>query len=341
MRALVYRGPGSMPLEARPDPVAGPGEVVVAIRASGICGSDVHGFVGATGRRRVGVVMGHEASGDVLEVGDGATSFEPGDRVVLRSILACGRCDRCHHGQPNLCLQRQGMGMHFDGAYADRIVVPESVVVALPDALSYEEGSIVEPLAVAMHAVNITPIALLDVVVIVGAGPVGLLALLAARRRGAGSVIVTDLDPHRLQVAQDLGADETIDVGRVNPIPAVLDATGGRGADAVFEAVGIAATVAQSVAVARPGGQVTWIGNSAPEVPLPMQTLVTRELTVRGAYGFVDEFDLAIDALASGWLDADRLIERVAGLDEGEDLFRQLAAGTLSAVKVVLQPQAG
>jgi L-iditol 2-dehydrogenase len=341
VKALVFRGPGSMPLEDRPDPEPGPGEAVVAVRASGICGSDVHGFGGATGRRRVGVVMGHEAAGDVVAVGPDVTAVHAGDRVVLRSILSCGTCDRCRHGQPNLCLERQGMGMHFDGAYAERILVPVALLAALPDTLGYEDGALVEPLAVAMHAVNITPFELMDFVVIIGAGPIGLLTLLAARHRGAGSIIVTDRDPHRLDVARLLGADQAIDVGRADPVAAVHAGTRGRGADAVFEAVGIAATVAQSIAVARPGGQVTWIGNSAPEVELPMQQLVTKGLTVRGAYGFVDELELAADALAAGWIDARRLIERVAPLEEGEELFRQLAAGTLSSVKVVLAPNAG
>jgi len=338
MKALVFRGPGEMPLEDRPDPKPGPGEVVVAVRAAGICGSDVHGFIGATGRRRIGVVMGHEAAGDVAEVGPAVTSVREGDRVVLRSILACGHCDRCRHGQPNICLDRAGMGMHFDGAYAERILVPEALLLPLPDTLSYDEGAIVEPLAVAMHAVNITPFALMDFVVVVGAGAIGLLTLLAARQRGAGSIIVTDRDPHRLGVARLLGADQAIDVGLADPVEAVAAGTHGRGADAVFEAVGIAATVAQSIAVARPGGQVTWIGNSAPDVELPMQQLVTRELTVRGAYGFVDEFEQAADALASGLIDGRRLIECVAALEEGPELFRQLAAGSLSAVKVILAP---
>jgi L-iditol 2-dehydrogenase len=341
MKALVYRGPGEMPIEDRPDPVAGPGEVVVAIRASGICGSDVHGFTGATGRRRVGVVMGHEASGEVVAIGPEVATTTVGDRVALRSILPCGVCDRCRHGQPNICEVRQGLGMHIDGAYAERVLVPEGLLVPLPETLSYEDAALVEPLAVAMHAVNITPFELMDFVVIVGAGAIGLLTLLAARQRGAGSIIVTDRDPHRLGVARMLGADQAIDVSVSDPIAAVAAATNGRGADAVFEAVGIAATVAQSVAAARAGGQVTWIGNSAPEVELPMQQLVTRELTIRGAYGFVDEFEQAADALASGWIDARRLIECLAPLEDGPDLFRQLAAGSLSAVKVVLTPNAG
>jgi L-iditol 2-dehydrogenase len=338
VKALVFRGPGEMPVEDRADPRPGSGEVVVAVRASGICGSDVHGYGGATGRRRIGVVMGHEAAGDVLEVGPGVTSARPGDRVILRSILSCGRCDRCRHGQPNICLERQGMGMHFDGAYAERILVPETLLVPLPNSLSYEQGAIVEPLAVAMHAVNITPLDPVDTVVIVGAGAIGLLTLMVARHSGAGTIIVTDQDPHRLEVARRLGADHAIDVGRSDPVAAIAAATDGRGADVVFEAVGIDATVAQSVAVARPGGQVTWIGNSASVVELSMQQLVTRELTVRGAYGFVDEFEQAAEALAAGTIDGARLIERVAPLDEGPDLFRELAAGRLSAVKVLLCP---
>jgi L-iditol 2-dehydrogenase len=329
-----------MPLEERPDPVAGSGEVVVAVRASGICGSDVHGFVGATGRRRIGVVMGHEATGQVIDIGPDVARARVGDRVVLRSILPCGVCDRCRHGQPNICLDRRGLGMHLEGANAERIVVPEALLVPLPDSVGYEEGSLVEPLAVAMHAVSITPFGRRDDVVIVGGGPIGLLTLLAARRRGARTIFVTDRDAHRLDVARRLGADVAINVAEIDAVAAVMDATNGRGADAVLEAVGIGPTVAQSLAVARPGGQVTWVGNSAPEVPLPMQELVTRELTVRGAYGYVDEFVGAVEALAEGQIDASSIIERVAPLADGEALFKELAAGSLAAVKVVLTPAA-
>ena len=338
MRALVFDGPGEMPLREHPDPSPSPGEVVVTVRAAGICGSDVHGFLGATGRRRVGVVMGHEAAGDVAEVGPGVTSVRAGDRVILRSILTCGRCERCRRGQSNLCQERQGMGMHFDGAYAERIVVPESLLLAMPDTLSYEEGALVEPLAVAMHAVNITPFALMDFVVVVGAGAIGLLTLLAARLRGAGSIVITDRSAHRLAVARSLGADLAIDVTAQDPVELVLAATAGRGADAVLEAVGIGATAVQSLRVARSGGHVTWIGNSAPTAELPMQELVTRELTLRGSYGFREEFEQAADALAAGMIDARRIIERLAPLDEGSDLFRELGAGELDAVKVVLTP---
>jgi len=338
MRSMVFIGPGEMALQERPDPHPAAGEVVVAVRAAGICGSDVHGYLGLTGRRRPGVVMGHEAAGDVIELGEGVTTVRPGDRVALRSILPCGICDRCRRGQPNICTDRRGLGMQFDGAYADRIVVPEAMLLVLPDTLSYSDGALIEPLAVAMHAVNRTPFDLMDFVVVIGAGAIGLLTLLTARLRGAGSIVVTDRNEHRLAMARSLGADQAINVDAVDPVTIVRNATGGRGADAVFEAVGISATVAQSLATARSGGQVTWIGNSLPTVELSMQELVTRELTLRGAYAFNDEFEQAADAIAAGSIDVRRLVERTAPLEMGPELFRQLGAAELDAVKVILVP---
>jgi L-iditol 2-dehydrogenase len=341
MKALVFVGPGVMALQDRPEPQPGPGEVVVAVRAAGICGSDVHGYLGTTGRRRPGMVMGHEAAGDVIATGTGVSSVRPGDRVALRSILSCGRCDRCRHGQPNVCTNRIGLGMQFEGAYADQVLVPEALTHALPDNLSYAEGAMIEPLAVALHAVNITPLRLMDTVVVIGAGAIGLLTLLAVRRRGASSIFVSDRSSHRLAVAEALGADHAVNVDHADLVAIVHAATEGRGADTVFEAVGISATVAQSLAVARSGGNVTWIGNSQPVVELPMHDLVTRELTLRGAYTFDDEFAQAADAIASGWIDVRPLIQHTARLEQGPDVFRELGAGTMDAVKVMLMPDGG
>ena len=341
MRAMVFVGVGEMAMMDRPDRSPGPGEVVIAVRASGICGSDVHGYLGLTGRRQPGMVMGHEAAGEIIAVGPDVGDPAIGERVALRSILGCGQCDLCQRGQPNVCEQRRGLGMQFDGAYAERMTVPAALAVPIPGALSYEHASLVEPFAVALHAVAITPLALTDDVVIVGAGPIGLLTLLAVRRRGARSVTVTDRSPHRLAMATTLGADLAIDVSATDPVAAIRSATGGRGADVVFEAVGISATVAQSLAAVRTAGHVTWIGNSAPIVELPMQDMVTRELTLRGSYTFAGEFEEAIDILATGQVDLQPLIEVTAPLHDGPDLFRRLGEGTLDAVKVVLQPDAG
>jgi L-iditol 2-dehydrogenase len=340
LKALVFEGPWQMPLRERPDPDPSAGEVIAAIHAAGICGSDVHGYIGATGRRTPGVVMGHEASGVVARVGEGVASVRPGDRVALRSVLSCGTCQPCRTGRPNICERRRGLGMHFDGAYAECVRIPEALVAPLPAGLSFEQGAMIEPLAVAMHAVNITPIELMDRVAIVGAGTIGLLTLLAARLRGAGRIVVTDRSQHRLEIARALGADVAIDVEAGDPVAAVLEALDGRGADAVFEAVGSSSTVQQSVSVVRPGGHVTWIGNSEPSVELGMQELVTKELTLRGsyAYGTDGEFDRAAAALGAGRLDVRPLVELVAPLGDGPGLFREMAEGRLAAVKVILSP---
>jgi L-iditol 2-dehydrogenase len=339
MRALVFVRPGEMTVMERPDRRPRRGEVLISVRASGICGSDVHGYLGLTGRRRPGVVMGHEAAGEVLEIGPDVTGVAVGDRVVLRSILPCGRCQPCEQGQPNVCEDRQGLGMQFDGAYAERMVVPAALAVRLPDGLPYERAALVEPLSVALHAVAITPLETGDSVVIVGAGPIGLLTLLAVRLHGSRLVAITDRQPHRLAVARAIGADLAIDVGVSDPAEAIREASNGRGADVVFEAVGITATVAQSLAVVRTGGNVTWIGNAAPTVELPMQDMVTRELTLRGSYAFAGEFDEAIDLLATGRIDVQPLIELTASLDDAPDIFRRLGDGTLDAIKVVLVPR--
>jgi L-iditol 2-dehydrogenase len=284
--------------------------------------------------------MGHEASGVVALVGDGVTSVRPGDRVALRSVLSCGSCEPCRSGRPNICERRRGLGMHLDGAYAECVRVPEALVVPLAATLSFEEGALIEPLAVAMHAVNITPLELMDRVVIVGAGTIGLLTLLAARLRGAGRIVVTDRSRHRLDMASTLGADAAVDVDAGEPVEAVLDALDGRAADVVFEAVGSSPSVQQSIAVARPGGSVTWIGNSEPVVELGMQDLVTKELTLRGAYAYGTdaEFDRAASTLAAGRVDVRPLIELVAPLHEGSGLIREMAEGGLAAVKVILSP---
>lgn len=338
MKALLYEGPWQMPLREVERPEPGPEDVVVSVQAAGICGSDVHGFTGFTGRRQPPLVMGHEFGGVIAAVGERVGDFEIGDRVVVQPLLTCGKCENCRAGLANICTNRSGLGMNVNGAYAEAVRVPQKLLHRLPAGMSWEQSALVEPLAVGLRAVNRTPIALIDTVVIVGAGAIGLTTLIAARLRGAGTIIVTDLSPHRLELARRLGADVTVNVKESDPVAVVHEYSDGLGAHAAIEAVGVTATVQQSLALVRAGGHVTWIGNSQPDVELNMQQVVTRELTIRGTYGFNEEFGRAIAAIDSGRVDVRPLIEKVAPLADGPALFQALAQGTLDAVKVILKP---
>jgi len=339
MKALVYEGSWQMPMRQIEDPEPGPEDVIISVQAVGICGSDVHGFMGTTGRRKPPIVMGHEFSGVITAAGEQVNRFNVGDRVIAQPLLACGTCDNCQTGLWNICVNRSGLGMNLNGAYAEAVRVPQQMVYHLPAEMSWEQGAMVEPLAVAMRAVNLTPIELMDRIAIIGAGTIGLLTLLAVRLKGAGQVIMTDLNQHRLEMASKLGADVIVNVGEQDPVEVVYAHTDKKGVDAVIEAVGITATVKQSLALVRTGGHITWIGNSQPEIELNMQAVVTRELTIAGAYGFNKEFARSLEAIRTGTIDVTPLIEKTGSLEDGPQLFHDLASGKLEAVKVILKPQ--
>ena len=316
-----------------------PGEVLVEVRASGICGSDVHGYTGSTGRRTTPLVMGHELAGVVNAVGDGVAHLASGERATLRSILACGACARCTAGAPNICLNRRLLGIHLPGGYADAVVVPAAMVHRLPEAVSWAEAAMVEPLAVALHALRLTPSEADGGLTIIGAGAIGLLVLLAARLGSARPVLVVDQNPRRLALATALGADGVLDAREQDPVEQIRALTGAIGTAAVIEAVGVGATARRSIEIARSGGHVTWIGNLERRVEVDLQDLVGREISVRGAYGSNDEFGEAVEAIRSRAIDVRPLIERVAPLEEGPMLIRGLATGEVDAVKVILQPR--
>ena len=338
MKALVYEGAWQMPLRDVPMPEPGANEVSVKVEIVGVCGSDVHGFKGTTGRRKPPIIMGHEFSGAIVSVGTEVKEYKVGNRVVVTPLLTCGYCDNCLAGFPNQCQNRSGLGVNLNGAYAEYVKVAEKMVFPLPAELSWEQGALVEPLAVGMHAINLMPLQLLDTLVILGAGTIGLTTLLAARMKGAGKIIVTDMSEHRLEFARKLGADVVINPAKEDAVEAVKAQTKGKGAPAVIEAVGITATTKQSLLMARNGGNVVWIGNSDPEVTINMQQIVTRELTVRGAYGFNDEFRMSIEAIRNKRVDPTVLIEKRARLEEGTQIIDDLAKGKVDWIKVMLKP---
>lgn len=339
MRALLLDAERHLALIDTPIPaLSRPNDVLVRVHAVGVCGSDIHGYLGHTGRRVPPLVMGHEATGEVVAVGADAQRLRPGDRVATNTIAACGHCRPCLAGQRSICEHRSILGMNAPGAYAEYVVWPEDSLPQLPDGLSYEAGALAEPLAVALHGVNIAAVKPGDVVFIAGGGPIGVLVHLLVRLAGAGRIIVSDLHPERLASARAFGADVVVDAGREDPVEIVRELTGGSGADVSIEAVGYGVTARQTIGAVRNSGTVLWIGNSEREIEIDMQAVVTRDLVVRGSYGMTgQEFERALTLLADGRLPVADIVNRYASLDEGPGLFEELLASP-ATIKCVIRP---
>ena len=336
MKALMYRGPWKMPVEELDEPSPSAGKVVVEVETVGICGSDVHGFTGKSGRRTPGIVMGHEFAGTIGELGPEVEGYAVGDGVVVMPLYTVA--PGVDPYPINLSPHRRLTGMNEHGAYAQRVAVRTAQLFPKPADLSWQRAALCEPMAVTLHAARITPINPMQKVAVVGAGPIGLLTMLAARLKGAGTIIVVDRSVHRLELAEELGADAVINVDETDAAATIREMTGG-GVDVTFEAVGISPTAQLSVEATRNGGNVTWIGNNVPMIEVDMQSIVTREMSVRGSYGFdATDFAAAIEALSSGRLNVDPLVEMVAPLEEGPEMFRSLAAGENDLVKIILKP---
>jgi L-iditol 2-dehydrogenase len=318
-------------------------DVLVRVRACGICGSDVHGYDGSTGRRIPPLIMGHEAAGAVERIGRQVSGFAPGDRVTFDSTVYCGACEYCRRGDVNLCDNRRVLGVSCadyrrDGAFAEYVAVPSRIVYRLPDAIPFDHAAIIEALAVAVHAVGLHPPAPGDRVAVFGCGMIGLLVLQVLRDRGCQDIVAVDVDPDRLALAARLGAGSTIDAGTTDVPGAVRGLTGGRGADLALEAVGVTPTVQAAVRSVRKGGAVTLIGNVSPAVELPLQEVVTRQLTLHGSCASSGEYPACIDLLARGAIDVAPLISATAPLEEGADWFARLHAGGRGLMKVILNP---
>jgi L-iditol 2-dehydrogenase len=335
MNALLLKEYMHLELVEMPVPEIGPEEVLVRVRACGICGSDVHGLDGRTGRRIPPLVMGHEAAGEVVATGAAVADLTPGDRVTFDSTVYCGRCFYCTRGEVNLCDRREVLGVspgpyRRHGAFAEFVAVPRRIMYRLPDALSYEQAALIEACSVAVHAVNLTPVRLGDCAVVVGSGMIGLLAMQAARIAGCTQVIAIDPDESRLALAREMGATETI-----NPTARTLpEGT----ADLAIECVGATQPVRTAIAAVRKGGAVTLVGNVSPDIDLPLQSVVTRQIRLQGSCASNGEYPACIDLMARGAIRVDPLISAVAPLEEGPGWFARLYRHEPGLMKVILRP---
>lgn len=343
MKALLYTKPYTFEYTDVPDPTVGDEDVLVRVKACGICGSDVAGHTGKTGRRLPPLIMGHEAAGVVERVGRKVTGFVPGDRICFDSTVYCNQCPACKQGLFNRCVKRQVLGVSVpefkrDGAFAELLAVPHWICAKLPDNMSFVQASLLEPASIGTHAASRAPITKSDTVAVVGAGTIGLFILQAAKLRGAKQVIVSDLNEFRLDLARQVGADVCVNSGKADLKQEILKRTDGRGADVVLEAVGFADTFHQAVSITRTGGHLIAVGNLQKEIDFNLQELVSRELTFTGSYASSGEFRTCMGLIASGKIDVAPLVSEVLPLKDGPDAFRRLLEGKENLLKIVLEP---
>lgn len=343
MKALIYTKPYTFEYSDFPDPMAGDDEVLVRVKACGICGSDVHGFTGKTGRRIPPLIMGHEAAGIVEGFGKNVSGFGKGDRVCFDSTVYCNKCESCRAGLINRCDKRQVLGVSVPafkrhGAFAEFVAVPWWIVSKIPDGLSFVHAALLEPASIGTHAANRAPISNDDTVVVIGAGTIGLFILQGARLRGAAKVIAVDINEFRLELAQKIGADKLINPLKSDLPEAILQETDGKGANVTLEAVGYAKTFTDAVAVTRMGGHIVAVGNLEKKAEFDLQQLVAKEHTFIGSYASSGEFRDCIELVASGKINVEPLISGILPLEEGPDAFDRLLKAEENLLKIVLEP---
>jgi len=339
MKAAVWHGGKDIRIEDVPDPIVKADEVLVRVKSAGICGSDAHAFEGKSKRRVPPLVLGHEFSGVVADIGTGVLGFQNGDRVVVEPIMSCGTCEPCRNGRTNICMQIRFIGLHIPGAFAEYIAVPARNCYKLPDNVSFDDAALVEPLSVATHATNMTPTKVGDNLLIIGSGVIGLMILQVARQRVGGKVFVTDLIDYKLDLARKLGADATIHSGRDDLSNRVKELTRGKGADAVIEAVGIQETLQQALNAVKKGGAVTITGLLQQIMQVDIMKVVTSEITIRGDYCYTSaEFKASLDLLATGTMKLKPLVTHSFPLRSIADAVDALTGGKEQPIKILLRP---
>ncbi|HPE78216.1 MAG TPA: galactitol-1-phosphate 5-dehydrogenase [Draconibacterium sp.] len=343
MKALVLDEYKQLNYRDFPNPEIVSNEVLIKVKACGICGSDVHGMDGSTGRRKPPIIMGHEASGVIEKVGTEVGNWQIGDRVTFDSTIYPLDDWYTRLGHYNLSDNRKVLGVspgeyRKHGAFAEFVTVPAHILYKIPDNVTFEQAAMVEPIGVAAHAVNISKIQPGQSAVVVGAGMVGMFVINMLKIAGANPIIAIDLDEKKLELAKEFGATETLKSTDEKLSEKIKELTKNRGADFGFEVVGITETVNICINSLRKGGTAVLVGNLKPEVTIPLQKVVTTELSLLGSCAINGEYELVLDLLASGKINVDKMISAVAPLSEGASWFNRLYNKEAGLNKVILVP---
>ena len=342
MKALVYNGPNDIRLMDIDKPQLGSSkEVCIRVKAVSICGSDLSGYKGTSKFREPPLVMGHEFSGDIVTIGKDVTDLRIGQRVTVNPNLYCGKCHNCLEGRTNLCSNRKTVGTKmpagkYDGAMAEYLCVPATAVIPLRHSVSYEEAALLEPLAVSLHAVKQARHLAGGSVAVVGAGPIGLLAVQCAKQLGAATVIALDLVDERLDRARQLGADIVIN-SNSDFLSQVKDVTNRIGVAAAIDAVGVSNSLSQCMQMVRDGGDIVLVGLGSGVMNVDTYELVCREISIQGSYIYREEMQEGMEMVANGDINVIDLITSVLPLEKGPETFARLASGRTNDIKVVLQ----
>jgi L-iditol 2-dehydrogenase len=343
MKALVLEAYNELVYRDFPDPELASDEVLVQVKAAGICGSDVHGMDGSSGRRVPPLIMGHEASGVIAELGKHVRGWSVGDRVTFDSTIYRLEDWYTRRGMYNLSDDRMVLGVSpgewkKHGAFADYVTVPQHILYRIPEGVSFTQAAMVEPVAVAAHAADLTPISWNDTAIVVGSGMIGLFLIQVLRTKGCGTIIAVDLADDKLKLAAELGADVTLNPARDEVKNEILALTNQRGCDVAFEVVGKDESVQTAVDNVRKGGTVTLVGNLSPEVEIPLQRIVTQQIRLQGSCAICGEYPAVLEMISRKKVNVDAILSAEVPLSEGAEWFRRLYKGEPGLIKVVLKP---
>ena len=333
----IVSAPGKVEFQEKTLPELSPKEVLIGVKASSICGSDLHIFKGKHPSAPLPVAIGHELSGRVLRIGKAVSKLGEGDRVVVEPVITCGQCDFCQRGEYNLCTRISFQYRKGQGAFAPYFIASEEWVHCLPEGVSYEEGALIEPLSVSHHAFKKGNIRSGHTVAIFGAGAIGLMLLLLTRRSGAGEVFVADVQDYRLRKAEVFGASYTINNSKEEAVSRIMERTSDFGVDRVFEAVGLKSTLVQSLKVLKKGGSSVVIGIfEEQEVSIPVNLFIQKEISLAGSQGYCWDFQSALALLEKGEIHLKEMITHVLPLSSLQKGFELLMNPKSEAIKVVI-----